>query len=547
MVLEGLTKRIKGTRYWNKHGKERLYFNTRSYKGRDCEVKLWLEVVNDRLVFQCRVFHRRKHEGEWKIIEERIKHEMTQQYREIIWDCELQRKDIPVDERLKDENITIQSDPTRMPHQEEALRHLCTKKVGALFADVGTGKTKIAIDLAEARFSSKKISKVLVFCPVSTILNFKMEVEKFAKQPDLKWEYVGIESISSSINAFNKAREWIDSETMMIVDESHLVKTPNANRSRHIHAISQLCSYKLIMTGTPIADNVHDLYMQYSMLSDHIIGCASWAEYEKKYVLYGGITGNDIVGYKNLDHLTSLIDPYTYRIRKEDCLKLPKLKMRTHTCGLTDKQEEIYSDTKQQLLDIIDKGDYTSDTIFMFLTKLQQIACGYHYDRSGVFVYLGTKKMVLIRKIGIPSKAIFFCKYLFEVDLLVDELGKEKCAVFTGKNRKDREKEKEDFVKGKKPYFIATSSSGGTGLNGLQTCNTMFRFSQSYKYIEDQQTIGRIERPGQKNDMEVHDISTNAGIDFMIRRCLERKTSLDREVRRLMKEGGDMRAFLEKL
>lgn len=547
MVLEGLTKRIKGTRYWNKYGKERLYFNTHSYKNRDCEVKLWLEIVNDRLVFQCKVFHRRKHEGEWKVIEERIKYEMTQQYREIIWDCELQRKEIPVDERLKDENTIISPDSTMMPHQEEALRHLCTKKVGALFADVGTGKTKIAIDLAEARFSSKKISKVLVFCPVSTILNFKMEVEKFAKQPDLKWEYVGIESISSSINAFNKAREWIDSDTMMIVDESHLVKTPNANRSRHIHTISQLCSYKLIMTGTPISDNVHDLYMQYSMLSEHIIGCASWVEYEKKYVLYGGITGNDIVGYKNLGHLTSLIDPYTFRIRKEDCLKLPELKRYTHSCDLTKTQREIYNEIRDRMLEEIEKGDYTSETIFMYLTKLQQTACGYGYDEYGRFVNLGTNKMSLIRKIGIPSMAIFFCKYLFEVDMLVNELGEENCAVFTGQNRKDREKEKEYFVTGKKPYFIATSSSGGTGLNGLQTCNTMFRLSQSYKYIEDQQTIGRIERPGQKNDMVVHDISTNAGIDFMIRRCIEKKTSLDREVKRLMKEGGDMRAFLEKL
>ena len=545
MVLKELEKRIKGTRYWSNYGKERLYFNTKTYKDRYCNVSIWLEVVNDCLVFQAKVFHTRKNEWEFDTIAERIKYEMSQNYKEIIWDCEKKRKETPIHERLKDYISPISTGS--MKHQQEALNFLCSMKVGALFSDVGTGKTKIAIDLAISRFINGKISKVLVFCPVSTILNFQKEVYKFTNENGLIWEYIGIESMSSSIMAKQKAFQFADSETMIIIDESQLVKTPTAKRSESIYRVCQQCTYKLIMTGTPIADNVHDLYMQYSMLSHLIMQCNSWNEYQNNYVLYGGVTGNDIVGYKNLDYLTGLIEPYTIQIKKEDCLQLPNRLNYIYSCDLTEKQAEIYYQVKDELLELIDKGDYVSETIFAYLTKMQQITCGYYYDANGLFNYIGTNKFEQINQIGLPERCVFFCKYLFEIDLIVNFLGIEKCAVFSGKNRKTRDHEKELFVKGEKQYFVATSSSGGTGLNGLQTSNIMFRFSRTFKYIEDQQTIGRIERPGQTRQMFVYDLVTNSGIDRKIQQNINRKSSLDQEIKAILNDKQKLREYFSSL
>ncbi|MDR1883736.1 MAG: DEAD/DEAH box helicase [Prevotella sp.] len=540
-----MENRIKGTRYWDKYGKQRLYFNTRTWRDRFCNVSIWLEVVNDRLVFQVKAFHERKHEWEWDAIAESIKYEMSENYREIISGCEMKRKETPVNERLKDCLVPVSN--AGMKHQVEALSFLGKMKVGALFSDVGTGKTKIAIDLAVSRFLAKRIFKVLVFCPVSTILNFQKEVEKFCREPDLIWEYVGIESMSSSIRAYEKAHLFTDSETMIVIDESHLVKTPKAIRSKLIKDICKQSSWKLIMTGTPIADHVHDLYMQYSMLSNLIMQCNTWTEYENRYVLYGGITGNDIVGYKNLDYLTGLIEPYTYQIRKEDCLDLPLLFNYTYSCNLTEKQEYVYFKTKEELLSLIDSDNYTSETIFLYLTRMQQITCGYYYDQSGEFIYIGTNKFELVNQIGLPERALFFCKYLFEIDLLTEFLGAENCAVFSGKNRKDRDREKELFVAGKRKYFVATASSGGTGLNGLQTCNVMFRFSRTFKYIEDKQTVGRIERPGQTQNMFIYDLVTDSGIDIKIQRNINRKSNLDAEIKRILNDKQKLREYISEI
>ena len=547
MVLKELQKRIKGTRYWNKYGKERLYFNTKTYnEDKYCHVKIWLEVVNDNIDFQVRVFHERKNEWDFIPIQEKIKDQMYQMYKEVITDTEMKRQEEPIDIRLQDDTKPIFDDED-MPHQKDAIAFLCNKKVGALFADVGTGKTKISISLAESRFMAGKIKSVLVFCPVSTIFNFQEEVEKFSRCTELKWNYVGIESMSSSIRAYNKAMRYSDSDTMIIIDESHLVKTPEANRSRYISDICKRCSYKLVMTGTPIADNIHDLFMQYSMLSSRIMKCNSWYEYEKRHVLYGGYTGNDIVGYKNVDYLAGLIEPYTYQIRKEDCLNLPDKETYIYTCDLTYQQKLIYTKIKEELLDVIEKGDYSSETIFLYLTKLQQVSCGYYYDVGGEFSLIGTNKIQLIEEIGLPDRCLFFCKYLFEVDMLVDYLGKDNCSVFTGKNRSTRDEEKQKFIEGKTKYFIATSSCGGTGLNGLQICNVMFRFSSTFKYIENKQTVGRIDRPGQKNKMFIYDIITNSGIDKMIMKCIRRKSNLDKEIKNVLDKKDELKKIINEI
>jgi SNF2 family DNA or RNA helicase len=178
---------------------------------------------------------------------------------------------------------------------------------------------------------------------------------------------------------------------------------------------------------------------------------------------------------------------------------------------------------------------------------MQQITCGYYYNEDGEFTYIGINKFALIEEIGLPQRCLFFCKYLFEIDLITNYLGIENCAVFTGKNRKKRDLEKELFVKGEKNYFVATSSSGGTGLNGLQTCNIIFRFSLTFKYIEDKQTIGRIERPGQTKSMFVYDLMTNSGIDLKIQKNINRKSCLDTEIRRLLKDKGKLRKYLSEL
>ncbi len=547
MQLSELHKRIKYSRLWKhpKNGNERLYIkhgrNTAKIK-----ISCWLEIVNDKITPHAHVDCIDKHFNWEQRKSEEIKQSILNQYHELINDCELKRKKIPLHERLTDCVIPVHENS--LLHQAQALRFCCTMKVTALFADTGTGKSKIAIDLAVSRYEAEQINKVIIFCPVSTKKNFADEIKKWTLNTDLKWQIVGLESISGSDRIFLEILDSVDNDTMIIIDESHLCKTPTAKRSKRVLQCCNKCSYKVIMTGTP-ADSVRDLFMQYAMLSLLIINEPNWLKFEEKYLILGGYSGDEVVGYKNVDYLMGLLEPYTYQISKEECLNLPCKHFKEQSCVLTEMQDRIYEDTKQELLhklEYLEDEFIPSSLIFKYLTKLQQISCGF-YVESDEIQDLGTYKFELLDKLKISEQVIIFCKYLFEVDKIVEHIGNEKCAVFTGNNRNERDKEKDLFTQGVKQFFVATMSSGGTGLNGLQHCNKIIFWSHSFKYREHKQCVGRIDRQGQTREMYIYNFRPNCGIENKIASNLNRKQNLADEIKSMLNEKTKLKQYVESL
>lgn len=543
-ALEKLQARIKGSRLFvpeKAKSPQRLYIPY-GRCSRGVKTSVWFEVVNDRLTPLVRVENERHPNYYDNAMAEKYKAEIERQFHEIIHDCELQRKKIPLHERLSDEVVPVHQNSLK--HQAEALRFCCSMKVSALFADTGTGKTKIAIDLCVSRFEAGQINKVLVFCPVSTKKNFIKELEKWAKNVSIEWKIVGNESMGSSNRVFLEALDWADNQTQVIVDESHMIKTPTAKRAKRIKQVCEKTSYKLVMTGTPVTENVHNLYMQYAVLSELIIGVRNWLKFEEKYLIMGGRNGDEIIGYKNIDHLMGVIEPYTYQIAKEECLNLPGINFHSHYCILTFEQEKLYEQEKQKLIKLIEKDIVQATDIFRTFTVLQQISCGYYRDVEGKINMLPSNKISLVERY--PEKTLFFCKYLFEVDLLIAHLGKDNCAVFTGRNPTERDGELESFVSGTKLYFVATMQSGGTGLNGLQIASSrIVFFSNSFSYFHRKQCIGRIDRQGQNRQMEIYDILTETGIDRRIMANLRRKGNLADEFKEMLKDKTELKKYVE--
>src|SRR5690606_1079940 len=63
-----------------------------------------------------------------------------------------------------------------LPYQQEAVAKLLPSKVGALFMDMGTGKTRTAIEFVRLR--QHKIDRVVWFCPVSLKETIRVEILK---------------------------------------------------------------------------------------------------------------------------------------------------------------------------------------------------------------------------------------------------------------------------------------------------------------------------------------------------------------------------------
>lgn len=547
-TLETIQSRIKYSRLYKteRNHIHRLYIPY-GKNGSGIKTSAWLEVVNDRLQVFCRVENDR-HPNYFDDHQAQIyKSELEKQFHELINNCELERKKVPLHERLKDDVLPVY-DARSKQHQVDALRFLCSMKVSALYADTGTMKSKMVIDLVQSRFEAGQIKKALVFLPVSTKKNFREQIQLWCNIPGIDWKFIGIESMSSSNKAVFEALDYADSETQIIIDESHMVKTPIAKRSKRIKMVCEKSSYKVVMTGTPVTENVHNLYMQYAMLSELIIGVRNWLKFEEKYLIMGGRNGDEIIGYKNLDHLMGLLEPYTYQVSKEEVLNLPAKTETAKYCYLTDEQEEYYFAEKERLLKIIERDEVRATDIFEVFTHMQQITSGYHKTRNGEMTILESNKPLMLKNLDLTHPTVFFCKYIFEIETIVEYLGRENCAIFTGKNAKERDNELKLFREGNRRYFVATMQSGGTGLNGLQevSCQAVF-YSNSFSYFQRKQSVGRIDRPGQTKQMNVIDLLTRSGIDTRIMQNLSRKGNLADEIKELMKDKTKLKQYIESL
>ena len=190
-----------------------------------------------------------------------------------------------------------------MPHQVAAVAKVLPSRIGALFCDMGTGKSRTSIELVSRRL--ERIDRVIWFCPVSLKETVRQEIIKHTDCTDIHvfngrtsehnlpralWYVVGIESMSSSNRVVLAVDKLVTTRTMIILDESSYIKGHNSMRTQRLTYICQRARYRLILTGTPLSQGVVDLFAQMRFLSPKILGynsfysfAANHLEYSEKY------------------------------------------------------------------------------------------------------------------------------------------------------------------------------------------------------------------------------------------------------------------------
>lgn len=438
----------------------------------------------------------------------------------------------------------MQFKTTLLKHQKEAYEKLKNIKVGALYMDMGTGKTRTALELIAKRMNMGKVDKVLWLCPYSVQGGLKKELIKHLGHEDNRFIVRGIESLSSSIKLNSELLELVQSSNcFLIVDESHLIKNPDAIRTVNIIRLGKHCEYKLILNGTPISNSEADLFTQWYLLDWRILGYHSYWSFKRNHLVLDEF--NRVVETLNVDYLTGKISPYTYQVTKAECLDLPEKTYNEINYFLPYEHDVHYNDKMTELLEEIDEVDST--TVYRLLTALQLITSGYIITKTEP--YISKKKMytnpmdnpriqTLLQVVNANRKTIIYCKYTDEVidvfNALSLKYGKESCVMFYGEmTTKEREKSLEKFEK-EADFFIANKSCAGYGLN-LQFCEYVIYYSNTFSYTDRIQSEDRVHRIGQMNNVHITDIVCNDTIDEMIVRSLRRKENLVNVFRKELK------------
>lgn len=433
-----------------------------------------------------------------------------------------------------------------LPHQQAAVDKLIKFKVGALFMEQGTGKTITTLEIARIRLESRKIDSVIWLCPCSAKGNIKREIIKHCPDEILNvFTICGIETLSSSIRAVSYLLNLSSNKRcFLIVDESLLIKNPRAYRTENILKIGKKCVYRMILNGTPVSRNEADLFSQFFLLDWRILGYKSYWSFAANHLEYDEY--GKLRNVLNAERMAEKIAPYTYQVKKDDCIKLPSKNYSTYHFYLTDEQEKEYSRVAEIL--IMQVSEWRSDTVYRLFSGLQAVISGKklifnekrtHFDTVEMFKNpIDNPRFERLMDI-LPEgeKAIVFCRYESEIKQLCDILPD--AVRFDGEiSLKNREKALKEFSEEKK-YLIANRNCAGYSLN-LQFCHNIIYMSNDWDLGTRLQSEDRVHRIGQEKEVEIIDLCAANTIDEQILKCLWRKEGLLDSIKREVDKNTDI-------
>lgn len=445
-------------------------------------------------------------------------------------------------------------------HQEAAARKLEPLPVGALFMEMGTGKSRTAIELA-ARWG---VRNVVWFCPVSLKETVRQEVRKHVAWsrpyvfgpktngrtlPRHFWTVVGIESMSSSDRQVLCVHALVNQQTLVIVDESSYIKGHRAWRTLRITDIGKKARRRLILTGTPMSQGVEDLFAQFRFLDGSILGYTSWYTFSRNHLEYSEKYPGLIVRAHNTALLADKVAPWTYQVTKDECLDLPPKIYKSVYYEMSAEQKTAYEQAKWEILGSAEEVD--SYVIFRLFTALQQITSGY-WKRDGRIIDLPDPRFSVLLGFleAVQGQAIVWCKWLRSLHRIADALGEDAALLYGGLNEQERNAEVERFKQGDARFLVATAATGGHGLNLTEATTAVFHES-SFKYAERLQAEDRCHRIGQGRKVLYVDIICSGSIDDRIAASLAKKRDavedFKRKVDQAKDDPGAMRRLLEKL
>jgi len=444
-------------------------------------------------------------------------------------------------------------------------------RLGALFMEMGTGKSRTVIEIVILRQS--KIDLVAWFCPVSLKETVRREILKHTDThpdqihvfndkttsrniPQVMWHIIGIESIAGSTRIALAVRSLMTENSMAIVDESSYIKGHRAIRTQRITAFAEICRYRMLLTGTPISQGIVDLFAQMRFLSPKILGYQSFYSFAANHLEYSDKYPGMIVRSHNQKYIAAKIQPYVYQVTKKECLNLPAKTYETRYFKMAANQRSLYEEAKFRLLTMLDDDDIGSYAIFKLFGALQQIISGFWHDNETMQTYWVDNPRLLMLEETIEDlpdneKIVIWSKFEHDIlrirESLTEKYGQDSVALFYGKlNECDRNTSVDRFAAGAR-FFPATQSCGGHGLTLIQARYEIF-YNNEFKYATRIQAEDRCHRIGQFRDVHCINLACSNSIDDRIMTALVSKGNVVQqfkaEVDRVKFRKADLKALI---
>lgn len=485
-------------------------------------------------------------------------------------------------------------------HQKIGVEFL-SKRPAALLADsMGLGKTRQALYAAQELFAAKKIDRILVLCPAAVRISWQEEIEKlranefrfiscayeakeqkvYSATGDIKVGAFPVLIISYALlpqqRHVKALTKWAASgKTLLVCDESSFLKSRTAKQTKGSAVIARVCSYRWLLTGTPIANSPLDLYGQALVMSNGngpLKTFKNFYHFRSRYATLqtmnmGRRTFQTVVGYQHLDELTEKFKPYVLRREKKDCLDLPEKSYTVREVALDDATWRVYQELRRDaLLALPDEDIRPEPNAAVRILRLGQltsghvggfqegVACdmlseapnyntetgiGINFQEQSKVSDVSSEKLswlveeILSGELSNENAVIVWCRWRRERERLQQMLATkiEVYGVFGGQQEKNRSWNVQGFQTSvKRRILVAQQHAGGFGLN-LTAASTAVYLSNSFSFTDRIQSEDRCHRIGQTNAVTYVDVlavgpKSQKTVDSHVLDCLRGKRDL---------------------
>lgn len=414
--------------------------------------------------------------------------------------------------------------------------------MGAILADdMGLGKTIQVLSYLETLRHFNAEFKVLIVVPTSLIANWEEEIKKFT--PNMPYSiYHGKEKVIGECLTLTSYGTIIRDENLfsnkwdvVILDEAQAIKNPSTKQSKLIKRLD--ANVRICMTGTPIENDLMDLYSIFDFIEPGYLGTVSeFKKYSKELM-------TDENGYEKLSRAVS---PFILRRLKTDKSIIEDLPQKIECkeyIDLAPKQVTLYKSVvnnfKKSLSEL--SGMERKGIVLSTINSLKQILnhpsqysgkSEYKSSDSGKFIRLKE----LVKEIyDRRERVLIFTQYKEIIPHLVrfleEELGDVRGLSLDGDTpAKERQKLVKKFNGDKYyPFMILSLKAGGVGLN-LTGANHIIHFDRWWNPQTERQATDRAYRIGQKKDVIVHYFICRQTLDMSLDELLEKKKMLSDKI-----------------
>ena len=457
-------------------------------------------------------------------------------------------------------------------HQLKALEMSWNKEVFAYFMEMGTGKSKVLLDNVAMLFDKGKIDSVLIVAPKGVYKNWydseipehlpkhidrnvvlwrslitkeqKLKCDSLFKQDFTKLQIfiMNVEALSTK-KGFEAARQFLNVKRVLFaIDESTTIKNPGAKRTKNILGLSKMGKYRRILTGSPVTKSPLDLFTQCYFLDPYLLDHASYYSFRTRYAImrtanFSGRSVQIVVGYHNLGELSKKLEPFSYRVLKDDCLDLPPKTFMKRVIQLSPEQKKVYQQMKTSALAILNGKMVTTMNVITQLMRLQQITCGHFKADDGSTQNIKNNRITELMDVleELEGKAIIWAHWRHDIDTIVESIEEQYpgsvVTYYGDTTTEDRQKaiKKIQDPESKVRFLVGTPQTGGYGIT-LTGASTMIYYSNGYDLEKRQQSEARIDRIGQKKPMTYIDIIAEETVDEKIVKSLRKKVNIATEI-----------------